>query len=112
MDRHRGDGHQLYVDAQTRTRLRASALLDYTTQRDAHLVEMKIKLKDTERKRAKNLEKKAKLTLELLTKHDPTNVLTADSRVQRLADKLIEACRKCIIDNANGVDNVDNRLDL
>jgi hypothetical protein len=80
------------VDAQTRTRLRASAQLDYTTQRDAHLAEMKIVLNDKVRKRAKNAEKKAEAALEQLTKQDRSNVLTAiDTRVQRFADKLIEA---------------------
>jgi hypothetical protein len=55
------------LDAVTRARLLASATLDYQSQRDAHLSELKIQLANKARKQLKNEENKREAQLKLLS---------------------------------------------
>jgi hypothetical protein len=79
------------LDAVTRARLLASATLDYQSQRDTHLSELKIQLADKARKQLKNEDNKRKAQMTLLTSHDSSTVGNAiDSKLNDFGAKLQE----------------------
>jgi hypothetical protein len=77
------------LDPVTRARLLASATLDYQSQRDTHLSELKIQLANKARKQLKNEENKREAQLKLLTSRDSSTVGNAiDSKLQDFGAKL------------------------
>ena len=71
---------------------------------------MKITLKDRERKRTANAEKKAAADLQRLTKRDSTNLLSAmDSRIQVAMTKIQGANASLIVPTEESAENTLKR---